>query len=171
MKALSTVVLALLPLALFACSDAHQGYQHDNQGDGAGTAIVCSDGVAIDVSQATLASAVGSLPLMVHVCFDQSCDDLIVRGSAGALDCQGNEPNGGGAADQLTSCSASAGGDLHVEIARTDGRSYADGAEHTIAIAIGDTSPKTLLSYAEQVQLQANPDGCFTAFVTVKAPK
>ena len=155
--------LAILALGVVSCGDG--------RGDGdACTMVDCRSGVAIDLGKPGLRYA-ASLPLAIHVCFDASCDDVVLADDRGHLTCGGTP---GGAPDQLTACFVSDSGSVEIDIGRIDTRYYGDGASHTMAVSFRDAAGHVVHEAARSVVLPAvHPNGpscdpvCYQASVSL----
>lgn len=129
-------------LAIVGCGDQHEMRDHST----------CRDGV--EMSLPDFEQRFGAdVPLELRACFDEDCDDVrIIRAtkSATGLACDWDP---GGPPSQLTSCETLRDGSVRISIARVDGRSYAGGASHVVALSLRRTDGSFVYAHAEATTL------------------
>lgn len=136
------LLLGLLPLLSAGCGDDHTERAYAS----------CRDGVEIRMPDFDGRFA-ADLPVSLRACFDADCDEVkIVRDPRDQrrLACDWDP---GGPTTQLTSCETFADGLVRVTIARVDGRSYADGASHTVAVSLLRADGSLAYAHAEATRL------------------
>lgn len=149
--------LGLFPLTLAGC-------YHDDEMHRSGTGGRCDTGVAFQLS--SLQDLLDKHePTTIRVCFDQSCDELTLRGRRGQYWCEGAP---GGPPDQLTWCDVSKNGAVSVAILRVDGQDYSNNAPHTAAISIRDGKDQRIFTHAEVVRF--NESSCGFKKIRLSAP-
>ena len=138
----------MMSLMLGAASVAGCG-EHDERTMSYST---CRDGVELTLPDFEQRFG-AAVPLELRACFDEDCDDVrIIRGnkSGAGLACDWDP---GGPTTQLTSCETPRDGSVRISIARVDGRSYADGASHVVAISLRRADGTFVYAHAEPTTL------------------
>ena len=138
------LAFAIAPLA---CTSSTSG------GDQSCTLVGCEDGVAMDLG--ALATTYPNVPLAVHVCLDDKCQDAVVTASS----CD-QAPTGSGGSVPALVLLCMPYGDGHVHILANAPNALADPTKTQLAISVTDATGAKVYEHVEWITLTSTqPNG------------